>query len=204
MTHPGTDRREFLKQGGTLLAGAALTAGTGSLAHAADGPTTPNGFKKAVKWGMIKAGNTVLEKFQLLKKLGYDGVELDAPSNLNREEVLKARDESGLPIHGVVDSVHWNKTLSSPDPAIREAGLAGLKTALGDAKAYGATTTPNMYVVDPRGTLVYSGALDNAPLGKAEGAPVNYVKAAIDDVAAGRAVTTPTTKPYGCGVKYGS
>ncbi|MDP2313154.1 MAG: thioredoxin family protein [Pseudomonadota bacterium] len=71
-------------------------------------------------------------------------------------------------------------------------------------KSYGATTTPNMFVVDPKGTLVYAGALDNAPLGKAEGAPVNYVKAAIDDVAAGRPVATPTTKPYGCGVKYGS
>ncbi|MDP2307820.1 MAG: redoxin domain-containing protein [Pseudomonadota bacterium] len=71
-------------------------------------------------------------------------------------------------------------------------------------KSYGATTTPNMYVVDPKGTLVYAGALDNAPLGKADGAPVNYVNAALADIAAGRAVSTPTTKPYGCGVKYGS
>jgi len=71
-------------------------------------------------------------------------------------------------------------------------------------RAFGATSTPAMYVVDPKGTLVYAGALDNAPLGKAEGAPVNYVRAALDDVAAGRAVATPTTKSYGCSVKYGS
>jgi glutathione peroxidase-family protein len=71
-------------------------------------------------------------------------------------------------------------------------------------KRYGATTTPNMFVVDGKGTLVYAGALDNAPLGKAEGPPVNYVRAAIEDVGAGRPVKTPTTKPYGCGVKYGS
>jgi hypothetical protein len=77
-----------------------------------------------------------------------------------------------------------------------EAGTVG--------KLYGATTTPNMFVVDPKGTLVYAGALDNAPLGKADGAPVNYVNAAISDVSAGRAITTPSTKSYGCGVKYGS
>ncbi len=71
-------------------------------------------------------------------------------------------------------------------------------------RQYGATTTPDMYVVAPDGTLVYAGALDNAPLGKADGAVVDYVGAALADVAAGRPVATPTTKPYGCGVKYGS
>ena len=71
-------------------------------------------------------------------------------------------------------------------------------------RAFGATSTPAMYVVDPKGTLVYAGALDNAPLGKVDGTPVNYVRAALDDVAAGRAVATPVTKSYGCGVKYGS
>ncbi len=71
-------------------------------------------------------------------------------------------------------------------------------------RTYGATTTPNMYVVAPDGTLAYAGALDNAPLGKAEGTPVNYVSAALTDIASKRTVATPTTKPYGCSVKYGS
>ncbi len=72
-------------------------------------------------------------------------------------------------------------------------------------KAYGATNTPQLYVVDPKGTLVYAGALDNAPLGTVEsGAPVNYVDAALTDLAAGRPVATPTKKAYGCSVKYGS
>jgi peroxiredoxin len=79
---------------------------------------------------------------------------------------------------------------------VDELGVAG--------RAYGATTTPGMFVVDPKGTLVYAGALDNAPLGTADGTPANYVQAALDDVAAGRAVATPSTKSYGCGVKYGS
>lgn len=74
--------------------------------------------------------------------------------------------------------------------------------------AYGATNTPNMYVIDKNGVLVYAGAIDNAPDGEGEaptgGSLVNYVDAALEDLGAGRAVKTPATKPYGCGVKYAS
>lgn len=69
-------------------------------------------------------------------------------------------------------------------------------------RAYGARTTPHMYVVDPAGVLVYAGALDNAPMGRHEGAYVNHVARALEDLAAGRPVKTPQTKPYGCSVKY--
>lgn len=68
---------------------------------------------------------------------------------------------------------------------------------------YGATNTPQMFVIDARGSLAYRGALDNAPLGKvpSEGHTV-YVNDAIAAVAAGRAVEVAETKPYGCAVKY--
>jgi hexulose-6-phosphate isomerase len=97
-------------------------------------------IKKAVKFGMVEEEFSIVDKFRLLKTLGFDGVEMDSPSDLDRDEVIRARDETGLSIHGVVDSVHWNKTLSDPDPAVRAEGLAGLKTALDDARAYGAST----------------------------------------------------------------
>jgi peroxiredoxin len=73
---------------------------------------------------------------------------------------------------------------------------------------YGATNTPHLFVVDKGGTLVYAGAIDNSPDAEGEspqGGPLlNYVDAALADLAAGRAVRTPKTKAYGCGVKYGS
>lgn len=79
-----------------------------------------------------------------------------------------------------------------------EAGTVG--------KAYGATNTPHTFVIDPKGNLVYRGAIDNSPDGEGlspqGGKLINYVEAAIDDVAANRAVKTPDTKAYGCGVKY--
>jgi peroxiredoxin len=74
--------------------------------------------------------------------------------------------------------------------------------------AYGATNTPNLFVIDAKGTVVYAGAIDNSPDGEggkpSGGKLVNYVEAALADLAAGRPVQTPVTKPYGCGVKYGS
>ena len=67
---------------------------------------------------------------------------------------------------------------------------------------YGAATTPHMYIIDDKGTVVYIGAIDDDPRGNKEEPAVNYVAAALDELNAGTAVTTAETKPYGCSVKY--
>jgi len=68
---------------------------------------------------------------------------------------------------------------------------------------YGALKTPHMFVVDEGGTLVYAGAIDNAPMGEPnEGETVAYVAAALADLRAGKPVGTAETPPYGCTVKY--
>jgi hexulose-6-phosphate isomerase len=89
---------------------------------------------------MIAGGASVLEKFQIIQRAGYDGVEIDSPSNLNLDEVNAAMKATGLVVPGVVDSVHWSQPLSSADAAVRAKGLEGLQTALRDAKKVGATT----------------------------------------------------------------
>jgi peroxiredoxin len=72
--------------------------------------------------------------------------------------------------------------------------------------AFGATNTPHLFVIDASGTLVYRGAVDNSPDGEGEsptdGKLVSYVDAALADLAAGRPVAVPSTKAYGCSVKY--
>ncbi len=71
-------------------------------------------------------------------------------------------------------------------------------------KAYGATNTPHMYIIDKAGLLVYAGAIDDRPTTRRadiQGAH-NYVRAALEDMAAGRTVQTPVTRAYGCTVKY--
>jgi peroxiredoxin/uncharacterized protein YxeA len=69
-------------------------------------------------------------------------------------------------------------------------------------RAYGAQTTPHMYIINPRGRVVYEGAIDDSPLGKKKEGVVNYVDNALAELTAGKAVSTAKTKPYGCTVKY--
>lgn len=126
-------RRRFLEGG---LASLALLAGGRLPAQQAGEPK----LKKAVKFGMIRIPGSIQEKFELIKSLGFQGVEVDSPSNLNREEAVRARDKTGIVIHGVIDSVHWKDRLSDPDPAVRARGQAALRTALEDARFYGADT----------------------------------------------------------------
>ena len=86
---------------------------------------------------MIGPGATVAEKFRIARDCGFDGVEMDSPNGLDLEEVLAAKQSTGIEIPGVVDSVHWSKPLSHPDPAVRREGIRGLETAIRDCKAYG-------------------------------------------------------------------
>ena len=71
---------------------------------------------------------------------------------------------------------------------------------------YGARTTPHMFVINPKGILIYAGGIDNQPSTDASDIPsaTNYVTTALDEAMAGKPVTTPTAPPYGCSVKYAS
>jgi len=73
-------------------------------------------------------------------------------------------------------------------------------------RAYGARTTPHMYIVNPAGTLVYAGAIDDQPRASLADTPKanNHVKVALAESLAGKAVSTPSTRAYGCSVKYSS
>ncbi len=71
-------------------------------------------------------------------------------------------------------------------------------------KAYGAKTTPHMYVIDDKGVLIYAGAIDDNPSSDVADAATakNFVRTAYDEASAGKPVTTASSAPYGCGVKY--
>lgn len=73
-------------------------------------------------------------------------------------------------------------------------------------KAYGARTTPHMYIVGPQGTLLYAGGIDSIPSAKVEDikSATNYVRQGLTEVLSGKALSAPVTKPYGCSVKYKS
>jgi hexulose-6-phosphate isomerase len=139
-------RRQFV-QG--VWSAAALAAAAHGGPVAAQPPRTastdrdrPNAgiVLKSVKWEMVQEGGSVLEKFQLQQELGFDGVELISPSSLDKRDVLAASHKTSMPIHGVVDTIHWEQRLSSPDPQIRARGLNALKEAIGDSSYYGGSS----------------------------------------------------------------
>jgi len=132
------ERREFLKQSSFALGGLALSSCSSSkmLEYSVQTPLK----YKSLKYGMIKEDLSIMEKFLLIKDLGFHGVELDWPNKLNEQEILKARDKTGIHIPGTVNSVHWKKQLSNPDPEIRQECVDATITALHKTKLYGGDT----------------------------------------------------------------
>jgi hexulose-6-phosphate isomerase len=144
MTSP-VNRREFLAAAGAAAAttGAAASLAMGPLGSsvafadsAAKRPAPP--LHKAVKFSMIRGHGPLPEKFKMIKEAGFEGIDIDR--HLDHDEVRRAKDESGLVVHGVVGYDHWGKPLSDPDPAVRKAGRESFIGSLHDCKAYGGTT----------------------------------------------------------------
>ncbi len=143
------NRKDFIKLSSGALASAAILGGATSASKAstlvaATAEQQKAGakvsIKKSLKWGMVQEDLSILDKFKMLKDLGYHGVELDSPNNLDKKLVLEAKDKTGLEIPGVVNSVHWKSPISHADPAVRQACVDSMKTALFDCRDYGGTT----------------------------------------------------------------
>jgi peroxiredoxin len=94
--------------------------------------------------------------------------------------------------------VAWqNERQSRPTALLMdEAGTVG--------KAYGARTTPHLYIVSPQGTLVYAGGIDSIPSSNPDDIKkaVNYVRQGLNEALAGKPISAATTRPYGCSIKY--
>jgi AhpC/TSA family len=73
-------------------------------------------------------------------------------------------------------------------------------------KAYGARTTPHLYIVNPSGQLVYAGGIDSIASAKIDDlkTATNYVRQTVGELVAGKPVSQPNTRPYGCSIKYKS
>ncbi|HOZ47016.1 MAG TPA: sugar phosphate isomerase/epimerase family protein [Candidatus Hydrogenedentes bacterium] len=113
------NRRSFMKAAGTV---AAATVAVSAASPATSGEFTGQ-IKKAVKYDMIQGDFSVVEKFQLLKDIGFDGVEPSVREKVDPEEMLAASKATGLPIHGVVNG-----------------STADLRAAVDRAKCYGASS----------------------------------------------------------------
>lgn len=113
---------------------------TGSASIGSVAAEKPLHLKKAVKYDMIAFDGSIEERFALVKSIGFDGVEIDSPLEIDRGAVVAASRKTGVAVHGVIDSVHWKTRFSDPDANVRKEAVKALMGAIDDAHLYGATT----------------------------------------------------------------
>lgn len=144
------NRRDFLAYSASAVGSSTLAVRANAVAASHQPAATPatsatattpkRTLKKAVMYGMVAEGKSVEEKFQLLRDTGFDGVEMDSPSKIPHAEILAAMQKTGIKVHGLVDSVHWQLHLNSPEPEVRKKGREALETALRDGKTFSSTS----------------------------------------------------------------
>ena len=188
--------------------GVALLAASGAMAQAVVGKPAP-AFKATDLAGKPVALSDFKGKYVVLEW-----------TNPECPFVKKHYDSGNLPAtqkDATAKGVVWLsiQTVPSADPKARTElqswqatkHAAATASVIDDGsigKAYRAATTPHMYIVDPQGQLIYAGAIDSKPTSNPadiQGA-TNYVNQALGEALAGKPVSQPVTKAYGCTVKY--
>jgi peroxiredoxin len=163
---------------------------------------------KSVKLADFKGKHVVLEWVNPNCPFVKKHYEASANMQDTQKEVLAKKDTVWLAINSTTTTHQdymtpsaldaWMKTKSAKTTAVLmdESGAIG--------KSYGAKTTPHMYIIDPKGTLVYAGGIDSIRSSSASDIlkATNYVKVAMDQTLSGKAISTPTSVPYGCSIKY--
>ncbi|MBK9754891.1 MAG: redoxin domain-containing protein [Nannocystis sp.] len=156
-----------------------------------------------VKLSDFKGKRVVLEWFNpecpFVKQAHGDGALKDLAARTTATGVVWLAINSGAPGkqgHGAELNKQAAATWKLGHPILLDAGgYVG--------KAYDATNTPHLYVIDEKGVLVYRGALDNAPMGEPDGGTrIAYLEDTLAALTAGKPVATPETKAWGCSVKY--
>lgn len=148
---PELNRRDFLTAAAATTAALTLPAMASESKPAAAPNAVPapapaakapskRTLRKAVMIGMVNEGDTVLDKFNIMRDCGFDGVEMDSPTKTTTDEILAAQEKTGLLVHGVVNSVHWAKPLNHPNENVRKDAVTALETCLRDGKKYGSTS----------------------------------------------------------------
>jgi AhpC/TSA family len=163
---------------------------------------------KTVKLVDFKGKHVVLEWVNPNCPFVKKHYESSANMQETQKEVLAKKDTVWLAINSTTTTHQDYMTPGALDAWMK--GRAAKTTAVlmdesgAIGKSYGAKTTPHMYIIDPKGTLVYAGGIDSirssnvGDIAKA----TNYVKVAMDQTLSGKAIATPTSVPYGCSVKY--
>ena len=189
-----------------LCTGALFAAEAPKVGAPAPGFSLPDSHGKAYSLGDFKGKYVVLEWFNPGCPFVQKHYKSDNMQNLQKEFTGK-----GVVWLTIDSSAPGNQGYLTPADANKQVAEWKIdSTALlldPNGKVgheYGATNTPHMYVIDPSGKLIYSGAIDDKPSTDLDDVKTanNYVKDAIEEAMAGKPVATPTSRAYGCSIKY--
>lgn len=97
-------------------------------------------LKKSLGFGMIKEDLSLTDKFKLVKDLGFDGIELNSPLDIDKSQILEAKTKSGIDTPSVVNKDHWRIPLTDPDPEVRKQCIQSVAQSLQDVKDLGGDT----------------------------------------------------------------
>lgn len=134
------NRKNFIRTASLITGASVMSAPLMTAKAAQKSPAGKVTLKKGLGFGMIKEDLSLVDKFKLVKDLGFDGVELNSPVDFNISEVLSAKEKSGIELPSVVNKDHWQKPLSDPDPQVREECIKSVAKSLEEVKAFGGDT----------------------------------------------------------------
>lgn len=185
---------------------AALLAGPALAASPAPGFTATDADGKSVSLAQFKGKTVVLEWTN--SGCPYVGKHYGSSNMQTLQKEARAQGVVWLSVISSAPGQQGFKTGAEARAWARQAGAAPSGILLdpkGDlGRLYGAKTTPDMRIINARGELVYEGAIDDKPTARAEDVKTakNFVRVALGEIKAGKPVSTPFAKPYGCSVKY--
>lgn len=134
------NRKDFLKSVALMAGATAMSPSSVSASILKEKPQMKTTLKKGLGFGMINEDLSLTDKFKLIKDLGFDGVELNVPLDINISDVLSAKEKSGIELPSVVNKDHWSLPLSDPDPQIRKQCIASVAKSLEEVKELGGDT----------------------------------------------------------------
>jgi peroxiredoxin len=210
LTHP--TRRELLIGAGALTATATLAAASGRAAAAAaigqPAPTFTAGATNGSNVSLAEHRGKIVVLEWTNHECPYVRKHYETGNMQALQKEAKAKDVVWLTVISSAPGEQGHVTAAQADDltrsrqAVPAAVLLDPRGTVG--RLYDAKVTPHMYVIDPKGVLMYAGAIDDRPTTRRADVQTaqNYVRVALAAVMAGQPVKTPVTRAYGCTVKY--
>ncbi len=139
------NKRDFIKSaaamaGVSAIAPFATVSGKNKTPSAAAQQKNKVSLKKALVFGMIQSEDSLTDKFKIAREAGFDGIELNSPTEFPLTDILQAKRDAGIELPGVINKDHWSKPLSDPDLQIRQQCIDSVIRSMHEVKELGGDT----------------------------------------------------------------